>query len=100
MKMVPSTLPGEPHPSEQKIFDQLKHSPGRWTVFPNFYVTNQENPARPRELDFVILIPKSCSVIYLEAKGGRYEFSNREMRRVGAKENELRLSKQVKVCTP
>lgn len=99
MKMVPSTLPDEVPRSEQLVFDQLKHSPAKWTVFsnysvPNYSVTNKPDTARPRELDFVILIPESCSVIYLEAKGGRYVYEDRKMRRVGGGEGERSPVKQ------
>jgi hypothetical protein len=78
-KIIPTEKPEGIARSEEIIFDNLKSSPvSRWTVFPQFYTPNPDNPLRPRELDFVLLIEDSCSVVYLEAKGGQYKFKDRQ----------------------
>ena len=66
--------PDAPH-SERVIFDVLKRSAisRDWVVYHSEYLENPKNPSRPREIDFVILIPAHFTVICLESKGGRYE---------------------------
>ena len=66
--------PDAPH-SERVIFDVLKRSAisRDWVVYHSEYLENPRNPSRPREIDFVILIPAHFTVICLESKGGRYE---------------------------
>ena len=77
-EMIPDRIPDDAPESERVIFDILRNSPHPdakyWTVFCGRFVDNPDNPARPRELDFVIFMKFGyCSVIYLEAKGGHYE---------------------------
>ena len=74
-RMVPPEIPDDAPPSEKIIFENLKSAARSrdWVVFHSEYVDNPNNPARPREIDFLILIPDLCSVICLEAKGGSYE---------------------------
>lgn len=78
--MIPDEIRKAAEPSEKIIFNGLKHAAQarNWMVFPSLYVKNSGNPKRPRELDFIILIPKYCSVICLEAKGGHYEIRERK----------------------
>ena len=77
-EMIPDRIPDDAPESERVIFNILRNSPHPdakyWTVFCGRFVDNPDNPARPRELDFVIFMETDyCSVIYLEAKGGHYE---------------------------
>ena len=76
--MIPSEIPSNAPESEKIIFENLKRaSQARdWIVFHSEYTDNPDNPTRPREIDFLILIPEYCSVICLEAKGGSYKISN------------------------
>ena len=76
--MIPDEIPNDAPESERVIFDILRNSTHPdakyWTVLCGRFVDNPDNPARPRELDFVIFMEEDyCSVIYLEAKGGHYE---------------------------
>ena len=76
--MIPDEIPNDAPESERVIFDILRNSTHPdakyWTVFCGAFADNPANPARPRELDFVIFMEEDyCSVIYLEAKGGHYE---------------------------
>ena len=48
-----------------------------WVVFHSEYVKNPKNSVKPREIDFLILIPEYFAVICLEAKGGFYEISHK-----------------------
>lgn len=61
--------------SERIIYDNLNlYLPARdWYVFPNMRVPVRDRPTRPREIDFVILVPEFYAVICLEVKGGYYE---------------------------
>ena len=77
-EMIPDEIPYDAPMSERVIFDILRNSTHPdakyWTVLCGRFVDNPANPARPRELDFVIFMEEDyCSVIYLEAKGGHYE---------------------------
>ena len=80
-------IPPDKHPSvnrgESEIFDNLKHSPKDWVVFPSLHWRNPRNVLTPRELDFVILIPESCAVVYVEVKGGSFDFGHRVWKRPG-----------------
>ena len=58
--------------SESMVFNALKNDDHtrNWTVFYSLHVPN---PGRePREIDFLVIIPKYYSIICLEAKGGFY----------------------------
>ncbi len=75
--MIPGEIPADAPESERIVFDILRNSPHPdakyWTVFCGRFLENPNNPARPRELDFVIFMEEDyCSVIYLEAKGGHF----------------------------
>ena len=76
--MIPDELPGGTQWFEASLFEKFKEAPVGWKVFPNYFVKNSSNEMRPRELDFVILIPESCAVVYLEAKSGTYRWSSRQ----------------------
>ena len=62
-----------PIPSaEHKVFEALKCADHTryWKVFYSIHVPNP--PGKPREIDFLIIIPEYFSVICLEVKGGSY----------------------------
>ncbi len=73
--MIPDVIPEDAPESERIIFNNLKKAAQArdWEVFYSKYVENPSHSTRPREIDFVILIPEYCSVICLEVKGGHYE---------------------------
>ena len=73
--MIPDEIPETSPESEKIIFNNLKHAAQArdWVVFYSKYVENPRHSTRPREIDFIILIPEYCSVICLEVKGGHYE---------------------------
>ena len=81
-KMIPAEISTE-NRFERDLFEKFKKIPAKWTIFHSFFVGT--GGPRPRELDFVILIPtpKSYSVVYLEAKGGRYSIRDRQWFRGG-----------------
>ena len=81
-KMIPAEISTDNH-FERDLFEKFKKIPAKWTIFHSFFVGT--GGPRPRELDFVILIPtpKSYSVVYLEAKGGRYSIKDRQWFRRG-----------------
>lgn len=83
-RMIPPQKRANINRSEEGIFDALMYSPVKWIVFPSLYWRNPANPLAPRELDFVILIPDTCSIMYVEVKGGGYEFEHRDWYREGA----------------
>ena len=87
-KMIPPQKRANINRSEGEIFDALMYSPVRWVVFPSLYWRNPINPLLPRELDFVILIPDSCTIVYVEVKGGGYYFEHRQWFRAGATDPE------------
>ena len=76
--MIPSGIPDNAPESEKIIFENLKCAlqARNWVVFHSEYVDNPKNPTKPREIDFLILIPGCCAVICLEAKGGTYEINH------------------------
>ena len=62
-----------PNEFEKRMFERLASIPNsKWKVFPQFMVERFEDDTRPRELDFVVLIPESYSAVYLEVKSGGY----------------------------
>lgn len=73
-EMIPAKISDAAPVSEKVIFDTLKQAPHTrgWVVLHSQCVKNPKSPARPREIDFIILTD-NCSVICLEAKGGIYE---------------------------
>ena len=75
--MIPDTISDTAPPSEQNIFEKLKHIPKEWMVFHSVHVKLGSDP-RPREIDFLILMPEYYSVICLEVKGGRYTINRRK----------------------
>ena len=83
MRMVPDNLTDLPD-SESIVFETLKKGGANWTVYPKFRAANRGNESRPRELDFVILIPRHGTVICLEAKGGHYDYQGRSWLRRGS----------------
>ncbi len=82
-KMIPAEISTDANRFERDLFEKFKKIPAKWTIFHSFFVGT--GGPRPRELDFVILIPtpKSYSVVYLEAKGGRYSIKDRQWFRGG-----------------
>ena len=83
VKMVPPQLPDNAQWFEKDLFEKLKVVPANWKVLANMIVDEKEDDTRPRELDFVIIIPKSYSVVYLEAKSGDYRYDQRQWLRRG-----------------
>lgn len=81
--MIPDQIPNNAPQSEKIIFQNLMYASRsrNWVVFYSEYVNNPNHPARPREIDFLILTD-NCSVICLEVKGGSYEINNREWYRL------------------
>ena len=94
---MPKMLPGEISPNanefERYLFEKFKKMPhtthNKWVIFHDVGVAG--GPGRDRQLDFVILIPgepydkdkdpreiAAYSVIYLEAKGGKYTRRDRQ----------------------
>ena len=75
--MIPNKISEDSPISEKIIFENLMRAPQArdWVIFHSSYVNNHRNPTRPREIDFIILIPDNCSVICLEVKGGSYRFT-------------------------
>ena len=73
--MIPPEIPDNAPWSEKVIFKNLMHAPQarNWQVFHSQLVKQPQNPTKTREIDFIIFIPKGCSVICLEAKSGSYE---------------------------
>ena len=76
--MIPSKILDNTPESEKIIFENLKCAlqARNWVVFHSEYVDNPQNPTKPREIDFLVLIPECCAVICLEAKGGTYEINH------------------------
>ena len=83
--MIPSTPPHFAHQFEKDLFRIFEQAPADWVVLPGFYVRKSENHVRPRELDFVILMPKTYTVMYVEAKSGHYVYEKRGWFRQRAK---------------
>ena len=80
-RMVPAKISTD-NRFERDLFEKLSKLPVRdWKIYHSFFVGT--GGPRPRELDFVILIPASHSVVYLEAKGGRYSIRDRQWFRDG-----------------
>ena len=77
-EMIPPEISTDANHFERDLFDKFEKIPAKWKIFHSFFVGT--GGPRPRELDFVILIPtpKSYSVVYLEAKGGRYSIKDRQ----------------------
>ena len=70
--MIPDVTPTPQ--SEQIIFNILKcaDQASEWKVFHSIKVENPDDPVWTLEIDFVIFVPKYCSVICLEAKAGSF----------------------------
>lgn len=71
--MIPDRVPKHP-PSEKTVFKILKKAKktSDWVIFHSFKVSKSPKTKNPRDIDFLILIPKYFSIICLEAKGGSY----------------------------
>ena len=74
-KMIPAEISTD-NRFERDLFEKFKKLPAKWTILHSVSVGTGSR--QPRELDFVILIPESYSVVYLEAKGGRYSIRDRQ----------------------
>ena len=84
MPSMPTMIPAEistDNRFERDLFEKFKKIPANWTILHSVSVGTGSR--QPRELDFVILIPESYSVVYLEAKGGRYSIRDRKWFRDG-----------------
>ena len=70
---IPEEVPE--NDSEILIYENLNLylAANNWHAFPNMRVPVRDRPTRPREVDFVILVPEFYAVICLEVKGGYYE---------------------------
>ena len=74
-RMIPTQEPSER--SESMVFNALKngyHTTG-WTVFYSLHVPIPGK--QPREIDFLVIIPKYFCFICLEVKGGRFDIEKR-----------------------
>lgn len=73
-KMIPPRPSPQAQSGEKRIYNILKHAPhsSDWTVIHSKYIKNPRNEVRPREADFVILMPSLCAVICLEVKDAFY----------------------------
>lgn len=62
--------------AEHKVFEALKRADHTtdWKVFYSIHVPNPGG--RPREIDFLVIIPEYFSVICLEVKGGSYKIKD------------------------
>ena len=69
-KMVPPRVSQKATRGEKIIYNNLKQAPhsSDWIVIHSKYIDNPANKVKPREIDFVILIPSLCVVICLEVK--------------------------------
>ena len=79
-RMVPEEISTD-NRFERDLFEKFTKLPARWIILHSVSVGTGSR--QPRELDFVILIPESYSVVYLEAKGGRYSIRDRKWFRDG-----------------
>ena len=80
-KMKPEKISPDANRFERDLFEKFKKIPADWTILHSVSVGTGSR--QPRELDFVILIPESYSVVYLEAKGGRYSIRDGQWFRGG-----------------
>ena len=90
-KMVPPRVSQKANRGEKRIYDKLKHAPHSrdWIVIHSKYVENPANEVKPREIDFVILIPSLCVVICLEVKDVNYSrIKDGQWYRAGSREPE------------
>lgn len=78
--MIPSEPPGNCNRFEIALFKSLQRVPARWTVFSDVFVEKFVGDPRPRQLDFVIIVPKLFAVFYIEAKAGWYKYSHDKAR--------------------
>ena len=80
--MIPDEISTDTPESEKIIFETLKHSDYAgardWVVFPSVHVEAHPGTIKVRQIDFVILNRKYCSVICLEVKGGNYSVNKRK----------------------
>ena len=91
-RMIPREVPRNANYFEKEMFERLAGIPdNKWTVFSQFMVERFDGDQRPRELDFVILIPESYSVVYLEVKSGKYFVEDRQWF-VGDEENNVAIN--------
>ncbi|MXY29002.1 hypothetical protein F4Y59_12700, partial [Candidatus Poribacteria bacterium] len=68
-----------PNPSaEHTVFEALKcaYKSRDWKVFYSIHIPNP--PGQPREIDFLVFIPKYFCIICLEVKGGSYHLRSRK----------------------
>lgn len=84
-RMIPPEIPESAPPSEKIIFENLMRAPQNWVVFHSEYVDNPNNPARAREIDFLIFTD-TCSIICLEVKGGSYIIDSNQWYRLPSRE--------------
>ena len=86
--MIPDEISTDTPESEKIIFETLKHTDYAgardWVVFHSVHVDYPPGTATPREIDFVILNRRYCSVICMEVKGGYYNVSNRQWYRASS----------------
>ncbi len=73
--MIPETISSDAPYSEQTVFELLRDDPAAdgWVVIHSS--EHNSHRGRPREIDFLILMP-NCGVVCLEVKGGSFEVVN------------------------
>ena len=73
--MIPEAVPPDAPHSEQTVFDLLRDDPATddWVVIHSSEYDAYQG--RPREIDFLILMP-GCGIVCLEVKGGGFEVEN------------------------
>ena len=69
---IPGNIPDEAPRSERIVAEQLRDAPRDWVALHSVHVPQRDSP-RPREIDFVVLIPEHCVILCLEIKGGSFE---------------------------
>ena len=76
--MIPSQIADDAQVFEKYLFDKFRAIPAKWLILHSVFVNKTESDTPPRELDFVIIVPKQYAVVYLEAKSGAYRYHNRQ----------------------
>ena len=77
-EMIPAVAPANANAFEKRLFEKFKQTACKWKIYPQFFVEKFPGDVRPRELDFVVVIPKKFAVIYLEAKAGGFRYEGRQ----------------------
>ena len=82
--MIPETIPPDAPHSERTVFELLRDDPATdgWVVIHSSEHNSRQG--RPREIDFLILMP-NCGVVCLEVKGGGFEVANGQWYSIGAR---------------